>query len=267
MIVYCLVNKRNGKRYVGQTRHHDLSRRWSAGLRNSPNPHLRNAIVKYGAQAFRREILAQTLTQTEADLLERFFIFIFQSTDRHFGYNMMTGGRQGPGRHIQEVRERIRESCRKWWQRKSSAEMKRHAAISRMLWRDPVRKERMRRRVSRTLEFVWDHRSKRDKERILKNLEKQQKLGHPAWNKGKQLGTYEEAHRRAISEGLKKYWAQKKASPSLKKPVQSVPSIPDQRQAVGKASLAILKEMRRQVRHIEKTLADLHTELKGGCLW
>jgi hypothetical protein len=121
-----------------------------------------------------------------------------------------------------------------------------------MIWQDPIRKERMRRRVSRTLQFVWDHRTEKEKQHILRNLEPGRKNGHVAWNVGKKLGPYPEDHRQAISNGLKRYWELRKATPALKKPVQSVPRlVPD------KPAVAVLKEMKRQLRQIERTMKDL----------
>lgn len=268
MIVYGLYCRTSGKAYIGQHHGFDLSKRWNSYLSNKPNSHLQAAIRKYGHEAFEKKILAYASCQQELDLLEKFFIFIYQTTDRRFGYNLQSGGRQGPGRHIQDVRQRISKSCLKAWQRKSTKEMRRHAAIARLLWLDPSRKERMRRRVSRTLSFVWDHRSDEEKQQILKNLEAGRKKGRVSWSKGKRLGPLPENHRQAISKGLKKYWDQKKSQPQVKKPVQSVPvPITDQKKAVASASLNVLKEMKRQIRHIDKTLANLHTELKKGCLW
>src|SRR4051794_38901857 len=99
VIVYLLVNQVSGKGYVGQTKQHTLAKRWRPSLSsNSANPHLRASIAKYGPESFTRIVLAHARCQEELDLLEKFFITIFQTCNPRHGYNQQTGGLTGVGR-------------------------------------------------------------------------------------------------------------------------------------------------------------------------
>jgi group I intron endonuclease len=282
MIVYLLTNVVNRKVYVGQHCGFDLSKRWNDAALNccKATTHLGRAVRKYGADAFHREVITYASCQQELDLLERFHILIRQSTNPQFGYNEQAGGIMWRGFHTPEIKQKIAQSLRQMWQGKSRVERKRHAAIARIQWQDPVRKERMRRRVSRSLQFVWDHRTEEEKQHVLKNLE-QGRNGHVAWSKGKRLGPYSAVHKNNISVGLRRHWAQKKlkALPPKKPVVSSTANTPtrqlqlveakqnDARQNAAQAALKVLAEMRRQLRHIEKTLNELNTEVRGSCLW
>jgi hypothetical protein len=288
MLVYALVNDRNQKAYIGQTKNHDLSKRWNPHLTNGKaNSHLAAAIKKYKPWAFRRQILAQTVDHRELDLLERFWIAFYRSNDPRYGYNQDLGGRFGIDHHSEAVKRRIGESCRKAWQQKSAKEKAGHARKAGLIWNDNAKKEamrkrvserlrqvweqrseserrwgphsierkkaiseglrrywerkRMRRKINRTLQFVWDHKSEKDKQKILRNLE----------------------------QGRKNASEKKQLPP--KKPASRVlemkPPLAEQKKAVASASLAVLKQMKRQVRHIQRTLDELHQEMKGSCLW
>jgi hypothetical protein len=128
----------------------------------------------------------------------------------------------------------------------------------------------MRRRVSRTLQFVWDHKTEAQRKQVLQNLELGRQNGKTAWNDGKRLGPYSAERKNNISAGLKRHNEQKRLNP--KKPdfehlSKSQLQLVDPRQNASQAAVKVLAEMRRQLRHIEKTLNELNAEVKGNCLW
>lgn len=87
----------NGKRYVGQTCCEKLEYRCGKnGSQYSGNAHFASAIKKYGWDNFKHEVVADNLTQEEANRLEKDLILKFNSTDPDFGYNYESGGRTGP---------------------------------------------------------------------------------------------------------------------------------------------------------------------------
>ena len=89
-IVYKHKNKVNGKIYIGLT--NNPKRRWRLDgieYKSSSNPNLPfwNAIQKYGWNQFSTEIMADKLTYEQSCDLERYYISLFQSTNKKYGYN------------------------------------------------------------------------------------------------------------------------------------------------------------------------------------
>ncbi len=97
----------NGKMYVGITSR-SVSERWGKyGYRYKKNRHFWNAIMKYGWDNIKHEILATNLTLEEAGKLEQSLIQQYQLMDRRFGYNNTSGGEVGfPS---DEVRVRLKQ--------------------------------------------------------------------------------------------------------------------------------------------------------------
>ena len=71
--------------------------RWGNGKKYTENEHFTNAINKYGWDNFKHEILFDNLTKEEAELMEQFYIALYDSTNREKGYNKSTGGKSGRG--------------------------------------------------------------------------------------------------------------------------------------------------------------------------
>lgn len=96
-IIYCLTNKVNGKRYIGQTTRTVAERLighlYSFGRNGCPL--LGAAIKKYGKEAFEVSVLGTAATQNELDLLEISLIEQYRTTDRALGYNIAPGGLGG----------------------------------------------------------------------------------------------------------------------------------------------------------------------------
>lgn len=102
----------SGKVYVGIT--NDTKRRWSAsGGRYRHNPHFWRAILKYGWDNIRHEILLDNLTCEEAKNQERRFIEKWMAADPERGYNLTLGGDGCLGRKVSdETRVKISEGNR-----------------------------------------------------------------------------------------------------------------------------------------------------------
>ena len=101
-IVYCHINKINGKKYIGITC--QLKRRWrSNGIGYKGCPAFWLAINKYGWQNFQHIILKEKLTNEEAEKYEQQFINNFKTCQKDYGYNIAKGG-SAPmqGRHHTE---------------------------------------------------------------------------------------------------------------------------------------------------------------------
>lgn len=67
-------------------------RRWSTGKGYKRCTHFYNAIIKYGWDNFRHEILYTGLSREEAEYKEKELIRKYKSTNTDFGYNIQQGG-------------------------------------------------------------------------------------------------------------------------------------------------------------------------------
>lgn len=91
--VWCVYKHTSpsGKVYIGIAK--DVKHRWrnnGAGYKGSTRMH--NAILKYGWDNFKHEILFSGLSQRDACQKEIELIQHYQSTDIRYGYNLQSGG-------------------------------------------------------------------------------------------------------------------------------------------------------------------------------
>lgn len=109
--IYIILNKSNGKVYVGQTV--NLHRRWiqhKHKLRNNYhfNFHLQNAWNRYGEKSFEYHPV-EHCTKDKLGECEDWWIDYFDATNRKKGYNLRTGGNE----HYDvsdETKHKIREA-------------------------------------------------------------------------------------------------------------------------------------------------------------
>lgn len=95
----------SNKVYIGIT-HQKPENRWLYGYGYKTNTHFYKAISKYGWKNITHEILAEGLTQDQAEDLERKLIFQYKSYDKQYGYNKALGGHA----LSEESRRKIRET-------------------------------------------------------------------------------------------------------------------------------------------------------------
>lgn len=97
------------KIYIGITKQ-PLSRRWANGTGYKRCPAIHKAIKKYGWDSFNKEIIARELTESEAKDYEVFFIKLYGSNKKAYGYNLTDGGDGTSGRKMtEETRRKIIE--------------------------------------------------------------------------------------------------------------------------------------------------------------
>ena len=172
--VYCIRNKRNGKRYVGSSTV-SVRGRWKShrnGLRKNLHTarHLQHAWNKYGEQLF--EFLVLEFCDPETCLeREQFWMDEFRSADPRFGYNQSpTAGNNSGTKMPEAAKKRIARAAKLQWEseehratvsakvsatltgRKLSAE----SLAKRTMKQRPIliarnKSQSMRNRVSRTL--------------------------------------------------------------------------------------------------------------------
>jgi group I intron endonuclease len=118
-IVYRIINKKNGKSYVGFTSK-SLEYRWKehvyAALNRNSHYRLHAAIRKYGVDNFERVVLAETPDGHNAlNVLEPHFIIEFDT--RKNGYNTKPGGSNRGWKHTEEACRKM--SLNNHWRGKS----------------------------------------------------------------------------------------------------------------------------------------------------
>lgn len=94
-IVYCHTNKINNKKYIGVTGSSIQKRAGLNGSLYKGSSHFYNAILKYGWDNFKHEILYDNLTKEQASQKQRQLIEEYQTQNPDFGYNLRQGGYEG----------------------------------------------------------------------------------------------------------------------------------------------------------------------------
>lgn len=112
--IYCIENKMNHKRYIGQSIH--INRRWSEHkyhLNNNThnNDYLQKSWNKYGKDCFEFKIL-ECCDVSELDAKEHDYIMLYNTFDKNYGYNLILYCEAN--RLIsEETREKLRQASKK----------------------------------------------------------------------------------------------------------------------------------------------------------
>ena len=93
---YCVYKHTlpNGKCYIGQTKQNPKYR-FGNGDGYKGCRYFYSAIQKYGWENIKHEILIDNLTQKEADYYEKYYIDLYRSNNKEYGYNLRSGGTAG----------------------------------------------------------------------------------------------------------------------------------------------------------------------------
>lgn len=144
--LYCVYKHTapNGKVYIGQTKA-GAQNRWANGKGYTCHRHgwFWKAIEKYGWENIKHEIIYDNLSKELADYYEKFFINLYQSTDKRYGYNCQTGGSRDY-KYSDESRKKISEG------------LKKHYAINGHPFTDKARKALMKRQGRQIVQYDLD---------------------------------------------------------------------------------------------------------------
>ena len=104
-VIYCITNKVNGKKYIGQTTG-TVAYRWSKHCGTGKQCRVLSAAIgKHGKEAFDVIQIDSAASKQELDEKEIAHIAAFRSNDRDIGYNIAPGG--AIGKHAKETCELI----------------------------------------------------------------------------------------------------------------------------------------------------------------
>jgi group I intron endonuclease len=116
VFVYRVTNLRNGKVYIGKWQGERVADRWLrhlADVNRGSSYYFHNAIRKYGAEAFKVEIVDHADTTLDLVDKERFHILLHQSFKPEIGYNQTMGGEGVLGfRHTLETRSKTSKTLK-----------------------------------------------------------------------------------------------------------------------------------------------------------
>lgn len=159
----------NGKVYIGITRQKPVNR-WLNGKGYQKQEYFYNAILKYGWDNIKHEILFEGLTKEEAEEKEVELIKQYKSANRKYGYNIANGGNV-IGRFNEETIEKIRKAnLGKTHTKETRAKL---SKLERERWKNPAyRKNQVEKRLNKE---PWN----KGKETPIETREKQRqrKLG------------------------------------------------------------------------------------------
>lgn len=119
----------NNKVYVGITKLNPLVR-WGKNGSNYRGQVFYNAILKYGWDNIKHEILYTDLSKEEAECKEVELIAEHKSNNKDYGYNIDNGGNYG-GSRSKETREKISKSLKRTLNTKEGKEVHSKASIGR----------------------------------------------------------------------------------------------------------------------------------------
>jgi len=211
MYIYVIINKVNGKRYVGKAK--NVRSRWQGHLQEAFDGEtfaICGAIRKYGPNGFYLRIIEFGLTERQANELEKYHIKRLDSkVDNGQGYNLTDGG-DGVCFPSEQTRLKMRNSH--WKTYPDSHKQKISEGGKRSY------KEGSRKKIEYTPDLLYRmgsaNRGKKPSQEVVKRRADGLRLGfqlHPEWRKRvseiNSKRKLSEEHKKAFLAGVANWWA------------------------------------------------------------
>lgn len=129
MIIYCIQNLINGKKYIGQSSKYNSNEEFQQSNYQGSGKYIKRAIKKYGLKNFKKWVMIKNVTKfNELNKYETLYIKKFKTRWPN-GYNLTDGGEGFRGNHSKESKLMIGKSSSKRirtenWKNKISAGVK-----------------------------------------------------------------------------------------------------------------------------------------------
>ena len=145
-IIYCITNRINCKKYIGQTVR-SLKERWKdhcKSLKKGEKTYLYNAIRKYGITNFIIEFICECPDRDSLNNQEKYYISKYETFDSNKGYNLTRGGFGSSGfKILDETKKKMSKSHLGKKRSPHTEETKRKISESKKgkLWTEEIRKK------------------------------------------------------------------------------------------------------------------------------
>ena len=142
--IYCIENIVTHKKYIGQSK--NIDDRWckhknELNKNKHDNDYLQNAWLKYGEHNFDFYIL-EICIESELDAKEIYYIDLYNTLNRNYGYNLKSGGQNGGSKASDYIRQKQSESLKQAYANNEQLkEQKRIDALKQ--WKNPKIKEKI----------------------------------------------------------------------------------------------------------------------------
>ena len=166
---YCVYKHKfpNGKVYIGITSQNPL-KRWSGGSGYRNQKLMYAAILKYGWDNIKHEILFDGLTKEEAEQKEKVLIAKYESSNPVYGYNILDGEDVATHQHKMTEEERKKHSLRL----KEKYAHEPHHMTGKKLpysWKEHIRESNIGKHSKEKHHFYGKHLSESHREKLSKN--------------------------------------------------------------------------------------------------
>ena len=140
MIIYKSTNLDNNKSYIGQTVQELTTRivQHKSDANRGLTDYFHRAIAKYGIDTFEWKVLRFCDYAESLNAFEQYYILLYDTNNRKFGYNLQTGG--GDYRHANETKKKIGKKSKGRYHSDISKEKNRQSHIGKPMAEDTKKK-------------------------------------------------------------------------------------------------------------------------------